>query len=303
MNALSEPPTSRKIVLVTGMSGAGRTTALKGLEDLGYEAVDNMPLSFLADLVHSSESGDAEGPARPLAIGIDLRTRDFGVEPFIQELDHLLDDTTFEIQTLFLDCEDSKLLSRFSETRRRHPLDSERAVSEMIEQEREMLTPLRARVDVLINTTDLTPWQMRDLIGENFATSIKTQLSVYVTSFAFPRGLPQEADLVFDMRFLLNPHYNPALRPLTGEDERVQKIIRSDPDFETFFDTLSRMLEILLPRYEKEGKSYLTIAVGCTGGQHRSVFVAREIATVVEAKGWDVRLRHRDIRRENGDLD
>lgn len=303
MNEPPADPALRKVVLVTGMSGAGRTTALKGLEDLGYEAVDNMPLSFLPDLIESKVPGDAGDVARFLAIGIDFRTRDFGVGPFIQELDRLLVDSEFEIQTLFLDCEDSILLGRFSETRRRHPLDSERAVPEMIQQEREMLAPLRARADVVINTTDLSPWQMRELIGEHFATTIDARLSVYVTSFAFPRGIPPEADLVFDMRFLLNPHYDPALRPLTGEDERVQEAIRSDPDFEAFFDKLSGMLEILLPRYEKEGKSYLTIAVGCTGGQHRSVFVAQALAAVVEAQGWDARLRHRDIRRENGDVD
>jgi len=302
MNDLSaDNATRRKVVLVTGMSGAGRTTALKGLEDLGYEAVDNLPLSLLANLLRSSTEEPGGDADRPLAIGVDLRTRNFATDPFISDLDRLLADTEFEVHTLFLDCENAVLLGRFSETRRRHPLDSGRPVPEMIQLERDMLGPVRERADMLINTTDLSPWQMRELIGHHFAPRLKAGLSIYVTSFAYPRGTPPEADLVFDVRFLVNPHYNPVLRPLTGEDEQVQRAIRADPDFEAFFDNLWRMLEILLPRYEKEGKSYLTIAIGCTGGRHRSVFVAQKLADAMEAEGWGVRLRHRELQSPGGD--
>ncbi len=280
---------------MTGMSGAGRTSALKGLEDLGYEAVDNLPLSLLGNLIRPPEPVLAARPVRPLAIGVDIRTRDFVDEAFMDELDRLVDDHIYELRTLFLDCDDSVLIQRFTETRRRHPLDSGRAVPDMIDLERRMLAPLRARADVVIDTSDLNPWEMRQQLGEFFSPDLHAGLRVFVTSFAYPHGMPREADLVFDVRFLRNPHYDPALRPLTGEDAPVQDAIREDPDFESFFDNLRRMLEILLPRYEKEGKSYLTIAIGCTGGRHRSVFVARRLSDAMVAAGWNVRLRHREL--------
>jgi len=295
MKENSENDGRRKVVLVTGMSGAGRTSALKGLEDLGYEAVDNLPLSLLGNLIRPPEPVLAARPVRPLAIGVDIRTRDFVVEAFMDELDRLVDDHIYELRTLFLDCDDSVLIQRFTETRRRHPLDSGRAVPDMIDLERRMLAPLRARADVVIDTSDLNPWEMRQQLGDYFSPDLHAGLRIFVTSFAYPHGMPREADLVFDVRFLRNPHYDPALRPLTGEDAPVQDAIREDPDFESFFDNLRRMLEILLPRYEMEGKSYLTIAIGCTGGRHRSVFVARRLSDAMAAEGWNVRLRHREL--------
>lgn len=298
MNENSENGGRRKVVLVTGMSGAGRTSALKGLEDLGYEAVDNLPLSLLGNLVRPPESVLADRPVRPLAVGVDIRTRDFGVDSLMDEIDRLFDDDKYELRTLFLDCDDAVLVQRFTETRRRHPLDSGRAVPDMIDLERRMLAPLRARADVVIDTSDLNPWEMRQQVGDHFSPGINTGLRIFVTSFAYPRGMPREADLVFDVRFLRNPHYDPALRSLTGEDVPVQDAIRADPDFESFFDNLWRMLEILLPRYEKEGKSYLTIAIGCTGGRHRSVFIARLLADVMETADWNVRLRHRELQAD-----
>jgi len=295
MKENSENGGRRKVVLVTGMSGAGRTSALKGLEDLGYEAVDNLPLSLLGNLIRPPETVLAERPVRPLAIGVDIRTRDFVVEAFMDELDRLIDDDIYELRTLFLDCDDAVLIQRFTETRRRHPLDSGRAVPDMIDLERRMLAPLRARADVVIDSSDLNPWEMRQQLGDHFSPDLHVGLRIFVTSFAYPHGMPREADLVFDVRFLRNPHYDPALRPLTGEDAPVQDAIRDDPDFESFFDNLWRMLEILLPRYEKEGKSYLTIAIGCTGGRHRSVFVARRLTDAMVAADWNVRLRHREL--------
>lgn len=295
MNKTSGNDERRKVVLVTGMSGAGRTSALKGLEDLGYEAVDNLPLSLLGNLVRPPDAVPAVRPVRPLAVGVDIRTRDFGVDSLMDEIDRLLDDDIYELRTLFLECDDVVLVQRFTETRRRHPLDSGRAVPDMIDLERRMLAPLRARADVVIDTSDLNPWEMRQQVGDHFSPGIDAGLRIFVTSFAYPLGMPREADLVFDVRFLRNPHYDPALRSLTGEDTLVQDAIRADPDFESFFDNLWRMLEILLPRYEKEGKSYLTIAIGCTGGRHRSVFVARLLADAMEAADWNVRLRHREL--------
>ena len=289
------------MILVTGMSGAGRTTALKSLEDIGYEAVDNLPLSMLA-----SFAGPAPGPvqdgagARPLAIGVDIRTRDFGVDPVLDELDRLARDAGYDVRTVFLDCDDDVLLRRYAETRRRHPLDSSKAVPDMIQLERRLLERLRARADVVIDTTGKSPWELKETLGEYFAPEAGQGLSLFVTSFAFRQGVPRESDLVFDVRFLKNPHYDPELRPLTGEDPAVQKAIENDPDFDAFFDSLTGMLEILLPRYAQEGKSYLTIAVGCTGGRHRSVYVARKLNDWLLARDWRVRLQHRDIHAGGG---
>lgn len=290
----------RRILVVTGMSGAGRTTALKSLEDIGYEAVDNLPLSLLSSLARGPASGSSLKPARPLAIGVDIRTRDFGIDPFIGELDRLIQDDGFEVRTLFLDCADEVLIRRYAETRRRHPLDSERAVPDMIQLERRLLARLRDRADVVIDTTDKSPRRLKEMLSRYFDLAERSELSLFVTSFAFRQGVPREADLVFDVRFLQNPHYDEALRPLTGLDARVQEVIAADPDFKRFFGSLTAMLEILLPRYEQEGKSYLTIAVGCTGGRHRSVFVAERLVQWMEKRGWRPRLHHRDIQHRGG---
>jgi UPF0042 nucleotide-binding protein len=294
----------RRVILVTGMSGAGRTTALKSLEDIGYEAVDNLPLSLLA-----SFAGPAQSPApgeagaagsRPLAIGVDIRTRDFGVDPVLDELDRLAREAGYDVCTVFLDCDDDVLLRRYAETRRRHPLDSSKAVPDMIQLERRLLERLRARADVVIDTTGKSPWELKETLSEYFAPEASQGLSLFVTSFAFRQGVPRESDLVFDVRFLKNPHYDPELRPLTGEDAAVQRAIDSDADFQAFFDSLTGMLEILLPRYAQEGKSYLTIAVGCTGGRHRSVYVARKLSDWLIVRDWRVRLHHRDIHAGGG---
>lgn len=302
----------RRVILVTGMSGAGRTTALKSLEDIGYEAVDNLPLSLLASFAGPAQ-GPAPGPAqepahggaaavaaRPLAIGVDIRTRDFGVDPVLDELDRLAREAGYNVCTVFLDCDDDVLLRRYAETRRRHPLDSSKAVPDMIQLERRLLARLRARADVVIDTTGKSPWELKETLSAYFAPEESYGLSLFVTSFAFREGVPRESDLVFDVRFLKNPHYDPQLRPLTGEDEAVQKAIEGDGDFQAFFDSLTGMLEILLPRYAQEGKSYLTIAVGCTGGRHRSVYVARKLNDWLLARDWRVRLHHRDIHGGGG---
>jgi UPF0042 nucleotide-binding protein len=279
-----------RIVLVTGMSGAGRSSALKILEDMGYEAVDNLPLSLLASILRGRAAG-----ARPLAVGVDIRTRDFGVEPFIDELDRLSGDPALAVRTLFLDCADEVLVRRYAETRRRHPLDADRPVPDVIKLERRLLERLRERADLVVDTTDNTPWDLKGRLARTFALEDAPGMGVFVTSFSYRRGVPREADLVFDVRFLTNPHYDPRLQPLSGEDQRVAETIAADPDFPAFFERLTAMLELLLPRYAREGKSYLTIAVGCTGGRHRSVFVGARLARWLEDKGWTVYLLHRDI--------
>jgi RNase adapter protein RapZ len=288
----------QSVVLVTGMSGAGRSTALKVLEDLGYEAVDNLPLSLLASLVRPRAARGAA--ARPLAIGVDIRTRDFGVEPFIGELDRLIEHDELSVRTLFLDCDDEVLRRRYTETRRRHPLAEDRPVPDGIRLERRLLERLRARADAVIDTSTKTLWDLKEQISERFGLADQPALSINVTSFSYRQGLPREADLVFDARFLANPHYQESLRPLSGEDPEIGAYIEADPDFAGFLDSLTALLTVLLPRYEQEGKSYLTIAVGCTGGRHRSVYIARRLVEWLENQGRRVHLHHRDMVSDSG---
>ena len=292
-----DPATDKaRVILVTGMSGAGKTSALKALEDLGFEAVDNLPLSLLVNLVPPGERRpDGAGFARPLAIGIDIRTRDFGAQPVLAEMERLAGSRHVEVRILFLDCDDEELARRYAETRHRHPLALDRPVRDGIAHERRLLTALKDRADVTIDTTGLGPGELKRLLSGHFGTPTATGLSVVVTSFAYRRGLPREADLVFDVRFLSNPHYDPALRPMDGRNEQVGAHISKDPGYGPFFDSVTRLLKPLLPRYVAEGKSYLTIAVGCTGGRHRSVFVAEALARWLETQGEKVAVLHRDL--------
>ena len=283
---------ARHVVLVTGMSGAGRSTALKALEDLGYEAVDNLPLSMFGDFVRSSA-----GRRGPLAIGVDIRNRDFGVDPVVEELDRIAEAGGVEILTLFLDCDDDVLVRRFTETRRRHPLAADRPVADGLRRERRMLARLRDRSDMVIDTSLLAPGVLKDELARRLPVDGLPGLAVMVTSFSYRHGLPRDADLVFDVRFLTNPHYDPALRSLTGKDMEVGKAIAADADFDSFLGGLESMLSVLLPRFEREGKSYLTIAVGCTGGRHRSVYVAERLAGWLGEQGRRAHLHHRDIGR------
>ncbi|MBI5162443.1 MAG: RNase adapter RapZ [Magnetospirillum sp.] len=283
-------PFAGHAVIVTGMSGAGKTLALKALEDLGYEAVDNLPLSLLSSLVRP---GDV--PTRPLALGIDIRTRDFGVEQFLAEIDRLTGEAHLDLKLLFLDCDDETLGRRFTETRRRHPLAADRPLADGIRHERALVSPLLSRADVVIDTSNLPPGDFKRKMAVHFGVEDNRGVLVFVTSFAYRNGLPREADLVFDARFLSNPHYVEALRPLTGRDPGVAAHVAADPVFDDFFASLTRLLNPLLPRFAAEGKSYLTIAIGCTGGRHRSVFVAEKLAAWLTAMGARVEVRHREL--------
>lgn len=290
----SRPPSP--VLIVTGLSGAGKTSALKALEDMGYEAVDNLPLSLLANLVLPGQRSLASREfQRPLAIGVDIRTRDFGVEAFGRELDRLAAESDVSARVLFLDCDDGELAQRYVETRHRHPLAGERPVQDGIAHERRLMAPLRDRADVVVDTSGIVLGDLKRLLDGHFGLADKPGLSIFVTSFGFRRGLPRQADLVFDVRFLANPHYDPALRPLTGQDPRVAAFVEADPDFARFFDGLCNLLEPLLPRYAAEGKSYLTIAVGCTGGRHRSVLVAEKLAEWLDKRGVRIHLSHREL--------
>lgn len=276
------------VILVTGLSGAGRSTALKALEDLGYEAVDNLPLSML-------QAVTAGHLQRPIAIGVDCRTRDFSVEALTRQRARLAGDRALAITLVFLTSADEVLRRRFTETRRRHPLAADRPVEDGIRQERELLAPLQALADLTIDSSDLAIGDLKHILQGHFALEPGPLATVTVLSFSYRQGLPREADLVFDARFLKNPHYDPTLRPLTGRDPSVARFIESDPAFQPFFESLTRLLEPLLPRFEREGKSYLTLAIGCTGGRHRSVLLAERLALWLQGRGRAVTLRHRDL--------
>jgi UPF0042 nucleotide-binding protein len=286
-----DPGARRPVVVVTGMSGAGLSTALKALEDLGFEAVDNLRLSLLTALVGQAHD-------RPLAIGIDSRTRDFTADALMAELDSLRERPALYVRVLFMECSDEVLQRRYTETRRPHPLAVDRTVADGIARERRLLWPLRDSADVVIDTSELSLHDVRRLLQGHFRLDSDPSLHVFVTSFSFRHGVPREADLVFDVRFLDNPHWEPDLRPLTGLDPQVGAYIERDPDFETFFSSLTGLLKPLLPRYAREGKSYLTIAIGCTGGRHRSVFTAQRLAERLRAQGHKVGLSHRELERQ-----
>ena len=287
MNAL--PRSGGKLIVITGMSGAGRSTALKAFEDMGYEAVDNLPLSLLPNLVVSTAAH------LPLAVGVDVRTRDFAVPALVGALDRLVEDQDIDLRIVFLDCDDDRLERRYTETRRRHPLAAERPVGDGIRLERERVRPLRDRADLVIDTSLLTPGDLKRVLHGHFHLAAEPGLGLFVTSFSFRQGLPRDADLVLDVRFLRNPHYVAALKPLSGRDRAVGEYIAADPDFPALFDQLCAWLRPLLPRYEREGKSYLTIAIGCTGGRHRSVYVAERLAAWLRHDGRTVSVAHRDL--------
>ncbi len=285
----ADPAAPRRLMVVTGMSGAGRSTALKTLEDMGYEAVDNLPLSLLPNLI---------GPASvrlPLAIGIDVRTRDFTVPALIELLDRLARERELDLHIIFLDCDDDRLERRYTETRRRHPLAAERPVADGIKLERERVRPLRERADLVIDTSLLTPGDLKRVLQGQFSIEGAPAFRVFVTSFSYRNGLPRDADIVLDVRFLNNPHYVPALQPLSGKDQAVGEYIAADPDFQPLFDQFCAWLGRALPRYEREGKTYLTIAIGCTGGRHRSVYVVERLAAWLGQQGQRVALAHRDL--------
>ena len=286
------------VVLVTGLSGAGRTSTLKVLEDEGFEAVDNLPLALLPMLlapVRPEDAADPDRMAARVAVGVDLRTRGFDLRLLLEQLAALRARADLDLRVVYLDCDDSVLIRRFTETRRRHPLATDRPVADGIRIEREIMMPLRETADVVIDTSALTLASFRQTLAGALAITGGRRMTVTVLSFAFRGGLPREADLVFDVRFLDNPHYRQDLRPRDGRDPEVAAYVEADPDFAPFLAGLKGLLAPLLPRYEREGKSYLTIAVGCTGGKHRSVVTAERLAGWLKSLGTPVTLRHRDL--------
>jgi len=282
-----------RILLVTGLSGAGRTTVLKTLEDLGWETVDNLPLSLLDRLLSSPTPQGAPDEERPFAIGIDSRTRGFDAQGILRRVARLREEQPVEI--LFLDAADAVLAHRFSATRRRHPLAIDRPAETGIASERELLEPLRDAAEHLIDTSELSSNALQQEIRQRFGGAEAVEPTLVVSSFSYARGLPRDADLVLDMRFLRNPHWDEALRPGTGLDADVSAYIAADPAYGPALDQIEDLLKLLLPRYEREGKSYITIAFGCTGGRHRSVHAAETIAKRLRAAGFSPTIAHRDL--------
>ncbi len=283
-----------RILLVSGMSGAGKSTALKTLEDMGWEVVDNLPFALL-DRLLATRQPEGALPSRPLALGVDSRTRGFAATAIVSRIKSMRDDHGENIGTLFLDCSGSELERRYSETRRRHPLAPDRPASDGIAREREMMAPFRRWADHVIDTSATSANDLRQELRNRFASDRDAETIVSIMSFGFARGLPRNADLVFDMRFLRNPYWDEDLRHKTGQDEGVGAYVEADPAFAEALDRMTSLITLLIPRYTAEGKAYLTIAFGCTGGRHRSVYVAEFVAKTLKDSGFSAGLTHRDI--------
>jgi UPF0042 nucleotide-binding protein len=289
------------LVLVTGLSGAGKASILRALEDVGYVAVDNPPLTMLEALVARQIA--SSGAAR-LAVGIDARTAGFDQGELLDALRRLRQDPELRAELVYATAEEAVLLRRYTETRRRHPLAPLGRVADGVRAEIAATARLRSAADVVFDTSDLPLPALRRMIELHFAPPPPGRphdaLTVALVSFAYPSGLPREADLVFDARFLRNPHYDPMLRPRTGQDAEVAAFIEADPDFAAFLGQIEAMLALLLPRFVQEGKKYATVAIGCTGGRHRSVHIAETLAAHlagVEGGCWRVSVTHRELAR------
>lgn len=287
---MAEPtPTLKRLVLVTGPSGAGRSTAINVLEDLEFEAIDNIPLRLIPRLLDDPEQ------SRPMALGIDTRNRDFSTEALEDLLDLMGRKADVDLTVLYLDCGEDVLLRRFSETRRRHPMAPAESPETGIVRELQLLRSIRDRADILIDTTELNVHQLRAEIENWFAPDSGSPLAVTIHSFSYKRGLPRGIDMVFDCRFLRNPYWVPDLRSLNGMDARVADHVKADPRFATFFEKVLDLTQTLLPAYVDEGKSHFSIGFGCTGGQHRSVTLTETMAKALAEQGQQVSIRHREL--------
>ena len=306
----------RTLVIVTGLSGGGKASILRALEDVGFEAVDNPPLPMLEEMVSRVDDHLALG--HNLAVGIDARTRGFDAEGVLDAMARLRANPALRVHLVYAWADESTLLRRYTESRRRHPLAPEGRVVDGIAAETALTEGLRAAADMVVDTSDLPIARLRRIIERHFGARAdidRTRMTVSLVSFAYPQGLPREADLVFDARFLRNPHYDPILRPKTGMDAEVGAYVESDPDFGRFFARMAELVDLVLPRFVQEGKKYATITIGCTGGRHRSVHLIEKLAshltrcsppqpaaTVSLAPPWRVFVTHRELVRA-GDAD
>ena len=291
---MNEPRQGVQMLILTGLSGSGKSTVLRALEDVGYYCVDNLPIIIVEKLLELS--GHTAGEVSRIALGVDAREGRFLSEAprVIRELR----DKGARVEVLFVDCSDEVLIRRYSETRRRHPMAGTGTVADGIAAERRALADLKVLADEVIDTTTLNVHELKRLVTRRSSNAESTRLGVTLVSFGFRFGIPTHADMVLDVRFLPNPFFIPELKPFPGTDRRVAEFVLGQPDARAFLDRLVELLRFLLPRYRSEGKSYLTIAIGCTGGKHRSVAVSAALAQRLEAAGQTVRLWHRDVEKE-----
>jgi len=291
---MSEASQGVEVVIVTGVSGSGKSTALNALEDAGFYCVDNLPIIVAEKLLELS--GHTAGEVSRIALGVDAREGRFLSEAprVIRELR----EKGAGVEVLFLDSSDEALVRRYSETRRPHPLAGKGTVADGVAAERRALADLKALADEVVDTTTLNVHELKKLVTRRFVGGENTRLGVTVVSFGFRLGIPTHADMVLDVRFLPNPYFVPELKPYPGTDPRVADFVLSQPDAKAFLERVVDLLGFLLPRYRGEGKSYLTIAIGCTGGKHRSVALAQALAERLSAAGQPVRLWHRDVDKE-----
>ncbi|MCI4662543.1 MAG: RNase adapter RapZ [Neomegalonema sp.] len=285
-----------RVILVTGRSGAGRSTALAAFEDFGFETVDRPPVTFIPEI--ATELACAGN--RAIAIGMDASTVGFsigGIEGAIARLKGLSGSggrPAMQVEILFLDGDDEALRRRYTETRRRHPMAPEDSIETGLERDRREVLPLRDLASAVINTSALSPHDLKRELRQRFAEADAPGMAITCMSFSYKKGVPDQADMVLDCRFLRNPHYEPNLRPFTGREPAVAEFVAADPLFAPFFDRVLDLAQFLLPAFIAEGKSYLTIAFGCTGGKHRSVAMAEAVARQLNTLGWSVRVRHRE---------
>ena len=288
-------PKVQTILLVTGLSGAGKTTVLKTLEDLGWEAVDNFPIRLAGPLLDIPASGGRSNPSIPLALGFDSRTRGFKADALIKQIMQLQKRPELNIMTLFLDCAGAEIERRYTETRRRHPMAQDRPAMDGIAQERMMMEPLRRWAETVVDTSKMSTNDLQNDIRLRFSTDTNLHSTISITSFGFSRGVPHNVDLVFDLRFLKNPHWDNVLRPLTGMDAEVSRYIESDPAYDEAMRKIRDLLTFLLPLYDSQGKAYVNIAFGCTGGRHRSVHVAEQFGKWLRDDGFSPTVVHRNL--------
>jgi UPF0042 nucleotide-binding protein len=291
--ALFNEKRKTKLILVSGPAGAGRTTAIRSLEDFGYEAIDNLPLNLVKSILKPKKA------TAKIAIGIDTRGRDFSVKRLLDLLQSLSSLEYVEFELLYLSCTMEVLLRRYSATRRRHPLADGKTPHAAIEQELILLEPIRHKANILIETSELTPHDLKASIKKFFLHTEENLLSISLKSFSYKRGLPRGTDMTLDCRFLNNPHWQEGLRDKTGLDFDVSEFVASDPKFSEFIERVTKLLLFLLPSFKEEGKSSVEIGFGCTGGIHRSVAVTETVAKELEDSGWNVSIKHREIERLN----
>ena len=288
----SKPVRKPELVIITGLSGSGKGSVLKALEDLGYYSVDNLPVDLIPKFAELTCDNASIANA---ALVVDIREGE-GLKRFPEMYRGIHEFVNAKL--IFLEADDTAIVRRFSETRRPHPLGTDRTISKSIRSERQQLMPIRKMADLIINTSKFTVHELREFIGERFrGVREESKIMVYVTSFGYRNGVPPDSDLVFDVRFLPNPNYIPRFKHETGRNPAVARYIRSFPQTVEFIERISQLLIYLLPHYIREGKSYLTIGFGCTGGQHRSVMMAEEIRKRLAEGGYTAKITHRDLAR------